>query len=196
MKKWTLIGLSAGLAILLAGCKATRAGYESPKYKVLGKDGAFEIRDYPGMTWVTTPMAGSERGMNGGFGRLFGYITGRNQRSEKIAMTTPVFISPGENAEQMSFVLPKNVAEKGAPPPAGTNVVVNSVAAGRFAVLRFDGSRTGQQPQKAAQRLLVWARTHNLKAVSPPQFAYYDPPWIPWFLRRNEVHVKVEAEQP
>ena len=32
MRKWIWIGAAAGLLVILAGCKATRAGYESPKY--------------------------------------------------------------------------------------------------------------------------------------------------------------------
>ena len=77
------------------------------------------------MVVVSTPMGGVEQGMNGSFGRLFGYITGGNQRNEKISMTTPVLISATTNAEQMSFILPKALAKTGAPVPVGTNVMVN-----------------------------------------------------------------------
>ena len=130
--------------------------------------------------------------MDGSFGRLFRYITGDNQRAEKISMTTPVLISATTNTEQMSFILPKTVAMKGAPMPVGTNVAVKELQAGRFAVLRFRGSRSGQQPRKASQRLQEWVHQQNLKFISSPQFAYYDPPWIPSFLRRNEVMFRLE----
>jgi hypothetical protein len=192
MGKWIWIGAGAVLLVIVAGCKATRAGYESPKYALMTKDGRFEIRDYPAMVVVSTPMAGVERGMDGSFGRLFGYITGGNQRNEKISMTTPVLISSTTNAGQMSFILPKALARAGAPVPVGTNVMLKSLLAGRFAVLRFSGSRSGTQPQKAGRRLEDWIHQQHLSAVSSLQFAYYDPPWTPSFLRRNEVMMRVE----
>ncbi len=194
MKGWIWIGTGAVLVVLVVGCKATRAGYESPSHTRIKKDGRFEIRNYPTMTVVSTPMTGAERGMEGGFGRLFRYITGDNQRGEKISMTTPVLISGSTNAEQMSFILPKSVEGKGAPTPGGTSVVVREMQAGRFAVLRFRGSRSGTQPQAASQRLQEWVQQQNLKAMSSPQFAYYDPPWIPSCLRRNGIMVRVENE--
>lgn len=194
MKSWIWIGAGAVFVVLLVGCKATRAGYESPAYTRIRKSGMFELRDYPAMVVVSTPMTSAERGMEGSFGRLFRYITGDNQRGEKIAMTTPVLISETTNTQQMSFIVPKSVERKGAPVPGGTNVVVREMQAGRFAVLRFRGSRSGSQPQIASQRLQDWVQQHNLNAVSSPQFAYYDPPWIPSWLRRNEVMFRVENE--
>ena len=62
-----LIILAAGglLAILLwAGCKTTRAGYESPKYRVVDKDGVFETRDYPALIVAETSIAADGQGMN------------------------------------------------------------------------------------------------------------------------------------
>jgi hypothetical protein len=194
MKGWIWIGAGAVFVALVVGCKATRAGYESPTYTRIRKAGKFELRDYPAMVVVSTPMTSAERGMEGGFGRLFRYITGDNQRGEKIAMTTPVLISEATNSPQMSFIVPKSVERKGAPTPGGTNVVLREMQAGRFAVLRFRGSRSGTQPQAASQRLQEWVQQQNLKASSSPQFAYYDPPWIPACLRRNEVMLKVENE--
>ena len=62
----------------------SRAATETPDYKVIRTDGKFEIRDYPALTIATTPMEGAE--MNGGFGKLFRFITGSNEGSEKIAI--------------------------------------------------------------------------------------------------------------
>ena len=94
-----LAALGVVVALLVAGCKATRAGYESAPYKVVRKAGEFEVRDYPGLTIVETPMAAG--GSDGGFNRLFRFITGSNTADQKIAMTTPVFMNSSDTNATM-----------------------------------------------------------------------------------------------
>ena len=54
-----------------AACKATPAGYESAPYRVVRSDGKFELRDYPALTVVETPVAANSRdGSDGSFSRL------------------------------------------------------------------------------------------------------------------------------
>ena len=94
--------------LVLAGCQATRAGYESAPYTVVRTDGKFELRDYPALTVVETPMtAASGDAADGSFLRLFRFITGGNEGKQKIAMTTPVFMSGGGTNATMAFVLRK-----------------------------------------------------------------------------------------
>ncbi len=80
-------------AVVLAGCKGSRKGYESAPYRVLESDGKFELRDYPALAVVETPMRGDS---GSSFQRLFRYISGLNTGDQKIAMTTPVFMDGGE----------------------------------------------------------------------------------------------------
>ena len=104
MKKMAilLILLLGAVVVGLAGCKATRAGYESAPYKVVRHDGKFELRDYPSLTVVETPMAGGgSNGADGSFNRLFRFITGNNEADQKIAMTTPIFMSSNETNRAM-----------------------------------------------------------------------------------------------
>lgn len=195
LKRWLWVGASALLLALVVGaCKATRAGYEEPAHRVVRKEGKFELRDYEGFSIVSTPMKSAGGGMDGGFGRLFRYISGDNERTQKVAMTIPVFVTPATNAAAMSFVVPHKIATAGAPKPTGAEVALERVEAGRFAVLRFDGSREGPDPQAAAVELADWVAAQKLRPVGEPQFAYYDPPWTPAFLRRNEVLLRVAAE--
>ncbi|MFZ0712050.1 MAG: heme-binding protein [Terrimicrobiaceae bacterium] len=188
--KVTLLLLLALIALAAFWLVSTsRAATETPDYKVVRTDGTFEIRDYPALTVATTPMEGDE--MNRGFGHLFKFITGSNEGAEKIAMTSPVLIDTAEDKKTMIFIMPKTAVEKGVPKPAGEDVTLGKVEAARFAVLRFDGGRTAENEKAAIEKLNVWLGAEKLVAKGAPTFAYYDPPWTPTFLRRNEVMIRI-----
>ena len=62
--------LIALVVIIGVGWNITaRTSYESATYSVLASDGSFEIREYPDLVLVTTPM--KSQGSDGSFGRLF-----------------------------------------------------------------------------------------------------------------------------
>lgn len=64
-------------ALVLAGCKTTRAGYESAPYKVVRSEGKFQVRDYADLTAVETLMTPDSRdGSDGSVTRLFRFISG------------------------------------------------------------------------------------------------------------------------
>jgi hypothetical protein len=58
MITWIVV-LAVMVGVALVGCKATRSGYESAPYRVVRAAGKFELRDYPALTVVETPMAPS-----------------------------------------------------------------------------------------------------------------------------------------
>ena len=185
-----MIGLSlivtAALGLMVAGCKALRSGYETAPYRVVRTDGAFELRDYPALMVVKTRM-GPNGGADGSFNRLFRFITGNNDAGRKISMTTPVFMTePAGSTRTMAFVLPEGLATP--PSPTNSAVAIRRMGPGRFAVLRFRGSQQGPDGE-AATRLRAWTRTQGLATTGVPTFAYFDPPWTPGFLRRNEVMI-------
>jgi hypothetical protein len=45
-------------------------------------------------------------------------------------------------------------------------------------------------------RLQGWLERERLPALAGPVFGYFDPPWTPGFLRRNEVMLRTQAETP
>lgn len=168
----------------------SRAATETPAYKVIRTDGKFEIRDYPAMTIASTPMR--DGGMNRGFGQLFRFITGSNQAKEKISMTSPVLVDAASDKRAISFIMPRATVEKGVPQPSGEDVSLGKVEAARFAVLRFRGGRTEKTEQLAIAALDEWLRAQKITPHGAPLFAYYDPPWTPIFMRRNEVMRRIE----
>ena len=92
----------------------------------------------------------------------------------------------------MSFVLPVAVAKRGAPEPAAEEVELEQLSGGKFAVFRFSGLRSNSLEQKSLQKLREWMGQRGLKADGVPSFAYYNPPWVPGFMRRNEVLVPIQ----
>lgn len=168
----------------------SRAATETPDYVVVRADGAYEIRDYPELTLATTPMAAD--GVNGGFGELFRFITGSNETQEKISMTSPVLIDNTQEKKTMSFIMPPAHAAKGLPKPKGEKVSLSKLPASRLAVLSFKGGRSVENESKAVTSLRTWLEKQKLKSTGQPIFAYYDPPWTPVPLRRNEVMIPIE----
>jgi hypothetical protein len=181
---WMTVGAVALAGLVWTGCAVTRAGYESAPYRVVEKDGRVELREYPALRVAETQQGGDD------FMRLFRYISKGNASEQKIAMTTPVFmVGEGTTNAQMAFVLPETLTNP--PAPANDQVVVREMPPATYAVLRFKGGQQGPDG-KATQELRAWLEQRKLTAKGDPQFAYFDPPWIPGFLCRNEVMIPVQ----
>lgn len=195
-----LIAMIAGIGtltgLIATGCGTVRGGYESAPYRVVRANGKFEVRDYPALTVAETPRARVGNEADGSFNRLFRFITGGNDTKQKIAMTTPVFMSGGETDATMAFVLPAKMKTGDVPKPSDGSVTVRELKAGRFAVLRYSGGRNAKHEAETLERLRAWLKLEGLIELSPPIYGYFDPPWTPAFLRRNEVMVRTEAPRP
>ena len=77
--------------------------YESHKYETLFSEDNFEVRNYEPVLKAKTY---SEKGSNDNFGKLFRYISGYNEKNQKISMTTPVYMKQENEKSMMEFVLP------------------------------------------------------------------------------------------
>jgi hypothetical protein len=118
--------------------------------------------------------------------------------SEKIPMTAPVLQRPSEEGVlspggrraptyRVAFVLPAGMTELTAPTPADPRVRVLDVPGSVSAALRFSGSWSRAAFAKRRDELEAAIAVAGLTPVGPPRFARFDPPFVPWFLRRNEV---------
>lgn len=192
-------GAVLGIAFVVAACTTSRAGYETAAYSVLSSKDKFEVRDYPELKVVSTAMDPASKERDGRFMKLFRYIDGENAASQKVAMTTPVFMTPGSSqaagagtGEKMNFVVPTEVAAAGAPAPKAEDVILETMPAQRVAVVRFSGSSNPALEKEKLAELRSWMEQEKLTAAGEPFTAYYDPPWTPGPLRRNEVLVPVK----
>ena len=196
--KRAMIYIAGFLGVALVGtfalAMATRAGYESAEYKVIESDGSFEVREYPDLMLVATDSKIDSQGRDGSFMRLFQYISGANEAEQKIAMTTPVFMEGviGKSDVSMGFVMPKEVAAKGAPDPKGEGVKLRERKGGRFAVVRFPGKLDSKLAKEKEAELREWMRGHGLEGKDFAEAAGYDPPFTPAALRRNEILIRLE----
>lgn len=138
------------------------------------------------------------------FRPLVSYIGGNNRsreslamtapvvQSRKLAMTAPVVQSSGASDGQVvAFVLPASVTADDAPLPADPRVVVREVPASLTAVANYTGRWTLDAYEAHVRDLRAALEADGLTPVSEPRFARFDPPFKPWFLRRNEVHIDV-----
>jgi hypothetical protein len=184
--KWTLLGVPGAAFLVLAGCTLTRAGYKSPTYTVRARFERVEFRDYQAIVLAQTPTKKEMEGRDGSFMRLFRFITKGNASAQPIPMTTPVLYRGEGTEEAMAFVLPATMRPSEVPAPLDAQVRIETRAAGTYATLRMRGRRSKSR-EKALSEMKSAVERFGWKLQGDPEFAFYDPPWIPGFLEKNEL---------
>ena len=186
---------------------------EQPAYDVVERDGAFEVRDYPALVVAEVTRQGTRRqGLSAGFGPLARYIFAKERGGERIAMTAPVVQRPAAADERIamtapvtqtrsddgtwavSFIMPARYRLADLPAPAGSDVKLREVPPRRVAAVRFSGRTTDAAIAEQEQRLRDWMDRRGLTPAAPPIYAYYNDPFTPGFLRRNEVMIEVDRK--
>jgi hypothetical protein len=175
-------------AILVILSTINLMGAETPDYKVIRQEEKFELREYPSLVVARTVLG------EGDFMRLFRYISGGNQQEKKIPMTAPVLVAHEGDDAGMGFIMPSTIPPNAVPQASSKEITIEELKSGFFAVYQYSGGRSATNEADALKKLQTWVQTQNLKPVNgKPMFAYYDPPWIPTFMRRNEVLLRIEA---
>ena len=193
-----------GSVLLLTVCQAM--AIEEPKFALLSKDGAIELRQYAPFLIAETVVEGDmDEASNRGFRLIADFIFGNNQAagesgvSAKIAMTAPVTIAALESAAnpmaarrwRIHFVMPSEYSLATLPKPKNSAVTIREVPAKQFAVLNYSGFNTETKVQQRTAELLNWVKAKNLNPLGPPQLSRYDPPWTLPMWRRNEIMVEL-----
>ncbi len=166
---------------------------EQLNYEVLKKFSDFELRRYPDHVLVQVAGSGEfNSASNKAFYPLFNYISGENAAQAKIAMTAPVFQEPITKEKHLvSFVLPANVSADEIPIPTNSKLTTKKVTSKDVAVMTFSGQWNEKFLKRKADQLLAGVHRSGLTPTGPVYFARYDPPWKPWFLRRNEALIDI-----
>jgi effector-binding domain-containing protein len=180
---------------------------EEAKYTVTREEGRFELRRYDPHILAETTVGGDFEGAgNEAFGRLFKYISGNNEQQQKIAMTSPVGQEPTNEKIAMtspvgqqkidgkwvvSFMMPATFSLESTPEPQDPSVYIREVPARHIAAVRYSGFWSEKSYSRNLVMLLDWITKSGLSVSGEPIWARYNSPFIPWFLRRNEVLVPV-----
>lgn len=182
---------------------------EQQRYQVVRQGHGFELRRYPVHLVAEVDVQGSfEDAGTAAFRPLVAYIRGQNQTREGLAMTAPVLqrrdaaagpssavgtvtaeTAPGRYV--VSFVMPEGSSLESLPVPGDARVTIRSVPEELAAVTRYSGRWTAASYRQRADRLRQAVLDDGLEPSGPPRLARFDPPWTPWFRRRNEVVLPV-----
>ncbi len=180
--------------------------YEQPHYTVELDQKPFQIRDYAPYIVAEVHVGGTRDAAIGeGFRILAGYIFGGNTKKSSIAMTTPVTQSASETIPMTTpvtqkessdgwdvrFAMPSAYTTETLPKPNDGRVHFVQIPARRVAVIVFSGFYSESNLGEHRQQLLDFVKQRRLTAAGPAAYAFYDPPWTPWFWRTNEVQVEV-----
>ena len=200
--------LAAIAATLFLGLLSPMASaIEEPKYTVVRQYDGFEIREYAPylVAEVVVPGPAEEAG-NQGFRILAGYIFGKNQGERKISMTAPVAQTPAPVKIEMTapvsqaavkggyvvqFTMPGEYTLETLPEPLDPQVKLREVSGGRFAVIRYSGTWSERNYQEHLEKLERGIEAAGLRTTGSPIYSRYNAPFVPWFMRRNEIWLKL-----
>jgi hypothetical protein len=197
---WTLYGVYISMSV------------PETSYEVLETlENNIEIRAYPEEIWATTVA----EDQNSAFGPLFRYISGDNDKGEKIEMTAPV-VTPtpqpstagatkGEKIEMtapvvsmdtekgqfMAFIMPERFNINSTPKPLSSRVKIQLVEPRKLATIRFSGYVTEESYKKNLEQLNKTLEKRGISTIEEPILMQYNDPWTPPFSRRNEIGVQV-----
>ena len=197
------------LAVVLLGRDAQ--AIEETKFKVIENEGKFELRQYASHIVAETFVEGdfSEVG-NEAFRRLAGYINGQNRSKQTIPMTAPVSqeadsvkipMTAPVNQEKagekwrFTFLMPAEYTLETLPEPLDSRVELKRMPERLMAALKYSGTWSRSRYEEKKKQLMEWIEKRALKQIAEPVFARYNPPFMPWFLRRNEVLIPVDRPQ-
>lgn len=198
------------VGLLIATMPLFSQAAEEPEYTVVRQLDGAEVREYPAYVvaevWVPGPVdeAGSQA-----FPILAGYIFGKNKGEKKFAMTAPVTQVAAPVKLEMTapvkqeavaggflvqFVLPKGVTLASAPEPLDARVKLREVPASRVGVVRYSGLWSQRNYDEHLAQLQAALRAARLAWSGEPILSRYDPPFTPWFMRRNEIWLTLPSE--
>ena len=194
---------TAGFLLLASGAAMA---IDEARYTVVRTEPAFEVRRYEPYLVAETLVAGSaDEAGSQGFRVLAGYIFGKNkgareiamtapvaQTPAKIAMTAPVAQSPGAGGHVVQFAMPPEWTLDTLPEPTNPAVSLRALPARTVAVIRYSGTWSQERYAQHLAKLQDALTRTGLRWHGEPVWARYDPPWKPWFLRRNEIWLELD----
>lgn len=181
---------------------------EEPEYQVVRELAGIELRRYATHAVAEVVVAGpADEAGSQAFPILSGYIFGKNRGERRfemtapvtqtaqpvtLPMTAPVTLAAAPGGFLVQFVLPRDVTAGSAPRPDDARVQLRDVPPLQVAVIRYSGFWSAANDGEHLARLQAALRTAGLAWQGEPVIARYNAPFTPWFLRRNEIWLRVD----
>ncbi|MEY2839634.1 MAG: hypothetical protein RJB60_1933 [Pseudomonadota bacterium] len=182
---------------------------EEPDYRVVRELEGIEVRQYDAYTVAEVVVAGpaADAGSQA-FKILAGYIFGKNKGERKFEMTAPVTQAATPKKMEMTapvtqaalaqgflvqFVLPKGVTAASAPEPLDSRVQIREVPPSLVAAIRYSGFWSDANYNEHLAKLQAGLSAAKLPWTGEPIYSRYNAPLTPWFMRRNEIWVRLSG---
>lgn len=195
------------LALTLLAVGSLAHATDEPEFKLVRQLDGAELRQYPPYVVAEVTVSGTaDSAGNDAFPILAAYIFGKNKGAKKFAMQAPVTqtedgISMAMQAPvtqtasatgyRVQFVLPKGITLESAPEPLDERVSLRQMPARQVAVIRFSGFWSESNYNEHLANLQAILKAAGVAWTGLPEYSRYDPPFMPWFLRRNEIWLTV-----
>jgi hypothetical protein len=104
-------------------------------------------------------------------------------------MTTPVTSTTIEEGKRykVTFAMLSKYTLENLPEPVNKEILFHKIVKHKVATLRFSGNLNSSLATAKARELETWMGENKYSKKSDFIFAQYNPPWIPGFVRRNEI---------
>ena len=194
--------LSPKAALLIAlfsmFLSATTMATEEAEYTVLLKEDNLEVRQYE-------PQIVAETVVDTEF-----EDAGSNQAQQEIAMTAPVGqVAEGQEIDMtapvgqmqvdgkwaVSFMMPGSFTMQTTPKPRDERITIRQVPERTMAAIEYSGFWSKSSYQKNKSKLEEWINKKGFIIQGKPVWARYNAPFMPWFLRRNEILIPINNLQ-
>jgi effector-binding domain-containing protein len=192
---YTLLAALILVALVVGGWYAFIRSVETPPHELLRKDGPFEVRSYPALLAAEVERRGPrQRAVERGFGPLAGYIFAKKRSGEKVAMTAPVTQTRAAGETwRVRFIMPQKYTKASLPKPGDEDVEIVEIPPRTVGAVRFSGRADDDMFETQEAELQRWLKAQGYTVTGTATLAYYDDPFVPGPLRRNEVIVPVEG---
>lgn len=192
-KIWSGIAVAAVTAVVAFVLHDKSA--EKPDYVVEQEDGALSVRAYPARLVAETVNSGAHKAaLNAGFRKLAAFIYAKDRPDgdrRRIAMTAPVLSDQVGDGWRTRFFMPGDFSRDTLPRP-DADIMVTELPARRVGAIRFSGLGSDTSLVEHERRLRSWLAERGLTATDTAEYAYYESPFVPPPLRRNEVLVPLK----
>ncbi len=199
------------VGLLIAIMPLSSKAIEEPSYDVVQQLDGVEVRQYAAYVVAQVLVSGpADKAGSEAFPILAGYIFGKNKGARKFDMTAPVTQAAAPVKFEMTapvtqaaaaggyvvqFVLPEGVTLAAAPEPIDPRVQLREVPSSRIAVIRYSGFWSQSNYDEHLGKLEAALRAAQVAWTGEPTLSRYDPPFTPWFMRRNEIWLTVQSSQ-